>query len=43
MHTGGSVGYAVFPAEGEDLETLFELADSMLYAAKRARAASRGA
>lgn len=38
VQSGGSVGLAVFPSDGEDLEELFELADSALYRAKRQRA-----
>lgn len=40
FHSGGSVGYAVFPSDCENLEDLFERADSALYRDKHRRAAS---
>lgn len=35
--SGASVGFAVFPTDGEDLEDLFERADAALYRDKRRR------
>lgn len=38
IRSSASVGFSVFPVDGEDLEELFELADSALYQTKRKRA-----
>ena len=37
LRCGGSVGFAIFPSDAEDLEELFDLADSALYQVKRGR------
>ncbi len=42
LQCGGSVGFAIFPSETEDLEELFDLADSKLYHVKRDRSRLSG-
>ena len=37
VHTGISVGWSLYPAEGQDIETLTRTADARMFDAKRAR------
>ncbi len=36
IEIGASIGIAIFPADGEDLDALFKAADSAMYKAKQA-------
>ncbi len=42
LHLSASLGVAIYPADGEDLDTLTAHADAAMYARKRARAGASG-